>query len=102
MSPGRQEDEFIRSPWVRDHWRPMLGQAGIDLMLSGHTHRYAELPADEKRAFPLVVNGTNSVVRVDVSPQRMTLTTYKDDGTVLSRPPEVLPRRSGPARDQRP
>lgn len=81
--------EFMRAPWIRDNWTPMLGQAGIDLMISGHTHRYAEMPAEEGRAFPLLIGGTNTVIRVDVSPQLMQFTTYNDDGTVLSRPPDV-------------
>lgn len=83
------ETKFVRPGWVRDNWNPRLGKAGLDLMLSGHTHRYAEFPADEKRAFPIVVGDTNTVIRVDVSPERLQLTTFKDDGSVLSRPPEV-------------
>ncbi|MBN1490883.1 MAG: metallophosphoesterase [Phycisphaerae bacterium] len=89
----RQPDKFIRAPWIRDNWSPMLSKAGIDLMISGHTHRYAELPANEERAFPIVVGGTNTVIRVDVSPERLRLTTFNDDGTVLSRPPEALRKR---------
>jgi predicted phosphodiesterase len=90
----REEDDakFIRPGWIRKNWNPMLNQAGLDLMISGHTHRYAEFPPDETRAFPLVVGGTNTVIRVDVSPEKLQLTTFKDDGSVLSRPPEV-PRR---------
>jgi acid phosphatase type 7 len=95
--PGGKSDDdpikFIRSPWIRDHWSPMLSKAGIDLMLSGHTHRYAERPADAKRAYPIVVGGTKTVIRVDVSPQRLQMTTFNDDGTVLSRPPEVQRKR---------
>ncbi len=88
-----QAVKFIRSPWIRDNWSPMLGEAGINLMISGHTHRYSELPADEHRAYPIVVGGTNTVIRVDVSPERLEMTTFNDDGTVLSRPPEVPRRR---------
>jgi predicted phosphodiesterase len=94
VSSGRNQDQFVRAPWIRDHWSPLLGKAGIDLMLSGHTHRYAELPADEHRAYPLVIGGTNTVIRVDVSPQRLQMTTYKDDGTVQSRPPDVPARKT--------
>lgn len=93
--PYREEDEtkFIRGPWIRDNWSPMLSKAGIDLMISGHTHRYAELPADGSRAYPIVVGDTNTVIRVDVSPKRLQLTTFDDDGRILSRPPEVRRKR---------
>ncbi|HOQ86693.1 MAG TPA: metallophosphoesterase family protein [Phycisphaerae bacterium] len=87
------EKKFIRSPWIRNHWSPLLGQAGIDLMLSGHTHRYTELPADEDRAYPLVIGGTDTVIRVDVSPEQLRLATFKNDGTLLSRPPDVPARK---------
>jgi len=92
---GNEENsaKFIRAPWIRDNWSPMLSKAGIDLMISGHTHRYSELPADGKRTYPIVVGGTNTVIRVDVSPERLRLTTFNDDGTVLSQPKEVNRKR---------
>jgi hypothetical protein len=67
----------------------MLSAAGVDLRIASHTYRHAELPADESRAFPIVMGGTNTVIRGDVSPDRLQVTTCNDDGTVLSRPPEV-------------
>lgn len=86
-------DKFVRAPWIRDHWNPMLSRAGLDLMISGHTHHYAELPKDEQRAYPIVVGGIDTVIRVDVSPERLQLTTFKNDGSVLSQPPEVQRNR---------
>lgn len=85
--------EFIRRPWIRDHWTSILGQAGLDLMICGHTHRYAELPANGKRSYPIVIGGTETVIRVDVSPERLEITAFNDDGTVLARPAEVRRRQ---------
>lgn len=85
-------DKFIRAPWIGENWIPLLSAAGLDLMLSGHTHRYAEMAPDTQRSFPIVVGGTNTVIRVDASPERLTMTTCNDDGSVLSRPPAVTRR----------
>lgn len=96
MPPAQDDDhstKFVRAPWIRDHWNPMLSKAGIDLMLSGHTHQYEERPADAKRTYPIVIGGTNTVIRVDVSPAGLHMTTFNDDGTILSHPPEVQSKR---------
>lgn len=87
------ETKFIRAKWLQDNWNPRLSKVGLDLMLCGHTHLYAELPAGGDRAFPIVVGGTDTLVRVDVTPERLRMTTFKDDGTVLSQPPEVRVKR---------
>ncbi len=86
------EKKFIRPAWIRETWNPMLNRAGLDLMISGHTHRYAEFAADEERAFPVVVGGTHTVIKVEVTPDRLRMTTLNNDGTVLSNPPEVPAR----------
>ena len=47
---------------------PVLNEAGIDLMLCGHDHRYSFHPAGERDAkFPIVVNDNRSCVRCDVA-----------------------------------
>jgi len=91
--PRSEPDEFVRVPWIYENWSPLLGSARLDLMLSGHTHQYAELPKEEKRPYPVVVGGTDTVIRVDVSPERLQLTTFGNDGVVLSRPPEVTRKK---------
>ena len=85
--------EFIRPGWIQKHWVPMLSRASLDLMISGHTHQYAEQPPEGDRTFPLLIGGTDTVIRVDASPERLVTTTFNDDGTVLSHPPEVRRKR---------
>ncbi len=46
---------------------PILNEAKINVVLSGHTHRYSyEAPKAGKTAFPVVVNGNNAYLRCDV------------------------------------
>lgn len=83
MAKGK-ETKFIRAPWLRDNWSPRLSKAGIDLMLCGHTHVYAELPPDANRTYPILVGGTETMIRVDVTPERLQMTAFKDNGADLA------------------
>lgn len=45
---------------------PLLNDAGVSLMLSGHTHKYALREPGEVNSFPILVNGNRSYVDVTV------------------------------------
>ncbi|MBQ2107419.1 MAG: metallophosphoesterase, partial [Bacteroidales bacterium] len=54
--------------WLCDNVLPVLNEAGVDLMLSGHHHKYIYVtPGAEgnKNAFPILVN--SNVDRLDCS-----------------------------------
>jgi predicted phosphodiesterase len=70
--------------YVAEQWVPLLNEARIDLMISAHTHRYAVMkPQQGKNAFPIVVGDVDTVIRVDISDQRLNMTVTKNDGTVM-------------------
>src|SRR5690625_36964 len=51
---------------------PILNEAGIDLMISGHTHRHGFIPKGEKgNQFPILINGNREVLDVQVQPSGM-------------------------------
>ena len=53
---------------LNELFMPVLNEAGIDLMLCGHEHRYSFHPAGERGAqFPIVINDNKSYARCDVS-----------------------------------
>ena len=46
---------------VREKFVPILNRAGIDLMVSGHTHHYSyQAPSEKENNFPLVIADNNS------------------------------------------
>ncbi|HPM03014.1 MAG TPA: metallophosphoesterase [Candidatus Cloacimonadota bacterium] len=46
---------------------PLLNEAGIDVVLSGHTHRYSyNAPVAGKTTFPVIVNSNNAYLRGDI------------------------------------
>ena len=61
---------------------PILNEADIDVMLSGHTHRYSFHPANDKVRFPVLVNDNASLLKCDVGDGRITARIYGPDGTV--------------------
>lgn len=61
---------------------PIPNEAGIDLMLSGHTHRYSFHPANDKVRFPVLANDNASLLRCDVGDSRITTRIYEPEGTV--------------------
>jgi len=73
----------------RAQFGAILNEAGLDLHIAGHTHRsdWVE-PAPGANRFPISVGGgseagTNTLTRVDVSPDRLVITTTTDDGKVV-------------------
>ena len=90
-----------------EEFLPLFNRASIDLMVSGHTHRYELIqPTEEKLRvpmivdapekpfdappsagdilFPVIVNGTGTVVRVDVSGRTMRVRALDLQGKTLA------------------
>ena len=59
------------SKHLRELFLPILNEAGIDVMFSGHTHRYGFHPADNDTRFPIVVNENQSYVQCDITADRI-------------------------------
>jgi len=82
----------LHVPPVGDTWHgnlhlqelflPVLNKAGVDVMLSGHTHRYEFYPAGGKNAFPIVVNGNRSYAECRTSTDRISIRIVGPDGKV--------------------
>lgn len=68
---------------VEKLFMPILNQAGIDLMLCGHTHRYSFLPKGEKsNTFPILTNSNNEVVEVKVKGTDISIQIKSAEGKV--------------------
>ena len=68
--------------WVTENWGPILEEAGIDLLLGGHYHRwiFSEAGQDGKN-YPAVANTNLERLDVVVTPSGIEFTTYSTDGT---------------------
>ncbi len=87
-----RDDKFVRTAWFATTGAD-AEPAGLGLLLSGHTHKYAERPADANRAFPTVGGRHQHGDPGGCLAERLELTTFTNDGKLLSRPPAVRPER---------
>lgn len=63
---------------------PVLNDSSVDLMLSGHTHRFAwYLPGDRGNRFPVVVGSDRSAVRLDVGEGTIRVRAFDEEGRTL-------------------
>jgi hypothetical protein len=69
---------------VRRNFEPAANKAGVDLWLSGHTHRFMRIdPIPGQNTYPLFIGAPDTVARVDVSRDALKVTVAKLDGEKL-------------------
>ncbi len=63
---------------------PILNEANIDLMISGHHHSFSRIdPSKDKNIFPVVVLGKDMFLRTDVSKKHLLIKITNKEGTVV-------------------
>ena len=79
----------IRSTWhgpiqVKKHFIPLLNNAGINLMLSGHLHQHHFIPAgDDGCEFPILINSNNHIVNITVEGKSIKIKIKDDSGKLF-------------------
>jgi len=58
---------------ILNKFAPILGEAGIDVMLSGHLHRTLKWEANDKVKFPVIINSNNSILKGVVENGKLTI-----------------------------
>jgi len=86
------------SPWHSGDWHgpthcremfgDLLNRGNVDLMLSGHTHRYGTHEADSDHNFPIMIGGgpiagNRTLIKIAATPQQLKATMIRDDGEIL-------------------
>ncbi len=72
--------------WLCDNMLPVLNEAGVDLMLSGHHHKYIyTAPGAEgnRNAFPILVNSNTDRLDCKVTEGRIDIRVVSEDGKEL-------------------
>ncbi|TCC99139.1 metallophosphoesterase [Pedobacter hiemivivus] len=75
----------------RELFNPMFNNAGIDLMICGHTHRYGVHAADSStHNYPLIIGGgpleeKRTLIKVRADRKQLSLQMIKDDGNEVGR-----------------
>jgi len=91
IPPGQTADpKFIRPQWLLDNVVPLLNRGKVDLLICGHTHHYAIQPAGQNGLnFPMIIGGTETVIRCDVTADLIRVTATDRSGHQLPQPPPI-------------
>lgn len=65
---------------VENKFIPILNEAGVDLMLCGHTHKHHHLSPGEKADFPIIINSNVDILQCTVSGSDLELKILDKDG----------------------
>lgn len=75
----------------REVWGPILNDAKIDLLISGHTHKYGIHPPQKgEHNYPIVIgggpkDGARTIIKVKVDKQKFALDMLNDSGTSVGK-----------------
>ena len=71
--------------WVAAHFLPVLNEAGVDIMLSGHHHKHIYVEAGEcGNAFPILANDDTDRLEFEADAKGYVIRTYNQDGEETS------------------
>jgi Icc-related predicted phosphoesterase len=69
---------------IEKYLLPYLNKAKIDLMISGHKHKFLYLPPSEKSNFPIILNSKQSVTKVDINHNSLKIKVLDTTNSILS------------------
>ncbi|MFC2117407.1 metallophosphoesterase family protein [Bacteroidota bacterium] len=69
---------------ITDKWGPILNDANIDIVISGHRHRFDRVdPQEEMNNFPVLVLGKEMILITDISGQKLSFLIKDIDGNIV-------------------
>ena len=78
-------DSWYGQKWVSEHFVPVLNQAGVDIMLSGHHHRHIYVkPGECGNAFPILANDDTDRLEFEADVNGYVIHTYNTEGVQTS------------------
>lgn len=76
---------------ITKKWGPILNQANIDIVISGHHHRFSLIdPTEGKNNFPVLILGKDMILKADVSEKNLSFSIRNTRGELVDA--FVLPR----------
>ena len=74
----------------REVFGPILNKAGIDLQLSGHTHRYMTHEPDKDHNYPIMIGGgplegKRTLMKLHANQKELNLKMIRDDGELVGK-----------------
>ena len=87
--PEDSQQRFDGTKYCRELWVPTLAEAGVKLVVSGHTHDYIWMPAKEGQPIAQLIGGAPqpkyaTFIQGTATRDTLTLKMSKLDGTVVA------------------
>jgi len=77
---------------LTEKWGPTLNEADVDLVVSGHHHRFNIMEAREDlNTFPVLILGKDMMLKADVSPEQLSLSIKDIKGELVDE--LIIPRK---------
>jgi len=70
---------------VASKFIPILQEAGIDIMLSGHIHKYIHYKAGECASFPVIVNSNDTVLKAEINENSLKIEVVDLEGKTVDK-----------------
>lgn len=70
---------------VAEKFMPLLNNAGVDIMLCAHLHRYIRNDAKEDVRFPIIVNSNNTVLKAEVDSRVLNIKILDTEGKEIDK-----------------
>lgn len=72
----------------RKVFHPIFEKYGVDMVVSGHTHRYGVHPPNDEHSYPIIIGGgpqkdKRTVIQLKANKQSLDLKMIRDDGVVV-------------------
>ena len=64
---------------------PLLNNAGVDIMLCAHLHRYIRNDAKEDVRFPIIVNSNNTVLKAEADSRALNIKILDTEGKEIDK-----------------
>ena len=67
-----------------ERWTDWANRSKIDLVIAGHTHRFAHIkPGERGNNYPILIVGQDQLGKVEVTGSKLTATVLAKDGSVV-------------------
>ena len=70
---------------VAEKFMPLLNNAGVDIMLCAHLHRYIRNDAKEDVRFPIIVNSNNTVLKAEADSRALKIKILDTEGKEIDK-----------------
>ena len=81
----RQTGSWYGQKWVNEHFVPVLNEAGVDIMLSGHHHKHMYIkPGECSNDFPILANDDTDRLEFEADINGYVIRTYNSAGEETS------------------